>query len=166
MKAYRVWDVQKVGEIIEGHYGPAADKYSEAKEWALCSVGVSCVWPGPVLHAHCRPFDPDRWDKHRDATPWSSGIWTVNSWDMARDVLHAYKADAVGVVDLWGRIVKFTHGWRAEWCMIRGLMLHRRGVSNVRPQWQATADALAARYACDVIPYVPDGEKALLALAQ
>ena len=35
----------------------------------------------------------------------------------------AYNADVAGEVDLWGRVVEFELGYRAEYCMIMKLYL-------------------------------------------
>lgn len=112
------------------------------KTWLLQSVAAHTLWRGPVLQAHVKPYDADHWDTHRDHDVWAGGIYALNSWEKTAYAAHAYRADAVGIVDLWGRVVCFTEGFRAEWCMVRALAI-RRSRSTV-------ARELEQHYQCDV----------------
>ena len=107
----------------------------------LRSVGVPCVWEGPVIRAHVRPYDPADWDEKKLTDPWRGGIYALDSVERACQVAEEYDADAIGEVDLWGRVVRFEMGYRAELCMVRRLCVCP-GFFNLA--------MLSRRYECDV----------------
>ena len=109
----------------------------------LRSVGVPCVWEGPVIRAHVRPYDPADWDEKKLTDPWRGGIYALDSVERACQVAEEYDADAIGEVDLWGRVVRFEMGYRAELCMIRRIC--------VRSEFTAIARSLSRQYECDVV---------------
>jgi hypothetical protein len=107
----------------------------------LYSVGVECAWEGPVLRAHVKPFDPVAWDERQDEQVWHGGIYAVHSPERACWTARAYSASAIGEVDLWGRIVRFELGYRAEYCMVTRLFV----------AYKELVSKLSKRYECDTI---------------
>lgn len=116
IKAYRAWVIKEVEH-----------------KWVLGSVGVSYHWEAPAIHAPVKPYDPIVWDKAKREAPydvqyldhetWSAGIYALNSWEHAITAMKIYQAPVIGEVDLWGRVVEFTKGYRAEYAMVKQLWI-------------------------------------------
>lgn len=136
----RAWRCWKLAELTRGRKKP---------ELVLASVGVSCAWEGPVLRAHVKPYDVETWDKSMDSEVWHGGIYALNSAALALETAGMYHANCLGIVDLWGRVVRFERGWRGELCMIKKLF-----VLNVNGELSnKQIDSLCDRYECDVVRY-------------
>lgn len=137
IRAYRVWKlVPFEGEMVLG------------------SVAMSTVWLGPVIRSDLRPIDPTHWDKDRGVMSQvfnGAGIHAVKTLEQAKDELvRSYYAPVVGRVTLWGRVVQFTRGYRAELCMIKRLWLLQDMSYYDYPITQKVLDDLTRRYECDV----------------
>lgn len=139
--------------------------------YKLSSITMGTVWEGPVLRADIKPFDAEAWDQYRmergqefyqvPCRTWNSGIYALDTKEYAIETARIYRAEVIGQVDLWGRVVIFEKGYRAELCMIKKLWILYRG-SNLEVQDCAsgklpmaslmgkTIPDLARTYDCDV----------------
>lgn len=100
------------------------------------------IWEGPVLRADVKPFDTETWDEYRKENPgeyiggmppcrtWNSGIYALDTKEYAIETAHLYQLQILGEVDLWGRVVVFDRGYRAELCMIKKLWILYRGTDK------------------------------------
>lgn len=146
IQAWRVWSID-----IDAEEGPR-----------LCSVGVSFVWPGPVVRAIVPPMDPSVWDEikprlkrgvanasdfEQQAALWQGGIHVLKTPELAMWAAVTYRADVIGLVDLWGRVVQFEKGYKAELAMVRKL-----AYIDSKASFSYATPSLERTYACDVVP--------------
>lgn len=116
-------------------------------------------WHGPVVRSHRRPYDVQEWERikteytgyrrHEELTDaYHCGIYAVKA-EAVNNLLAGYNPTVFGLVDLWGRVAEFERGYRAEFCMVKNLlMFHQHGKTYVEDQ--RIADALSRRYDCPV----------------
>lgn len=153
--------------------------------WILSSVACSFFWEGPVVRAHKRPVDPKYWDgkkpDKKDArderefyinyqayyeemrdTFAIAGIHALKTKDQAIEAAGLYQVSCYGEVGLWGRVVQFELGYRAEACMIRRLFLFNlveaifngrndhRDYDVIEAKKTDLVNSLSRRYGCEV----------------
>lgn len=96
----------------------------------LASLAFPHIWDSPVERLH-----------KSIARKGSTGFWAVKPKGIS--IVEWYRPDIVGIVELSGRVVEHTHGWRAEVCTIQTLF-------TSSPQPVAIVESLEQRYQCDV----------------
>lgn len=110
----------------------------------LKALSNDYIWDGPVNRNEVAPT----WRSHH-------GFWAVKPSGIP--IIDSYIPDVVGVVELSGRVVEHTHGWRGEVCAIRGLFLlnsYQEGLGFTRGKCELLDKAiirlLENRYQCEV----------------
>ena len=125
--------------------------------WYLESLAANVLWEQPVIKSDFPPLDPKAWGHGQKTDPAhvinTSGIWTVYDRVHALLVAQLYRAEVFGEVSLWGRVARHELGYRAEWCMIKKLLLYLPICRNKgwhRYQLESAVIGLERRYGCDV----------------
>lgn len=118
---------------IEVDYGIPAIRGWYLENNKLISLAVRTKeWEGPVIEDDANPtfFNP-------------RGFWAIKPHRLDW-LVRTYRPDVIGWVELQGKVVEHTEGWRAEVCVIRTLYL-------IVPTFVlGSKRALEDRYQCDV----------------
>lgn len=117
--------------------------------WRLRSPQQGTVWDGPILRADNPPDDLSPWT--RGTAVWGSheGNHGIYAWTLIRGPHERYSNDhrAEGVVELMGKVVRHSKGYRAEMCRIKSLQVFGLGEDT-----QAAVEDLRSTYACEAEP--------------
>lgn len=124
-------------------------------EWRLASLTGREVYPArEPTEARCLPdgggygYTP-RTGFHHEA-PWPGcvcGIWATRTKELMVGEAERY-ADAWGEVKLWGRVLEFAKGWRAQYAYPKNLTIVR--LPPIRVDDGPLPDALQAAYGVPV----------------
>jgi hypothetical protein len=117
-------------------------------------------WPAFERHvARCLPFELALLPRHDDAVPAADcccGIYALNRVDL-RLRAGLVRGQVAGTVSLWGRVVRATHGYRAQYAYPRRLVV---------PGPPRLAAAVAARYGVPALPARDVSDPAIEAFLQ
>ena len=145
--ALRAWQFDRAGLTVRSLNAPASPK-----SWmATAMASPQGSWPhGQVLRAHC-PLAGGK-KQHADPVPGtecSCGIYATTDLDIISQYL-SKRAPVVGVVELGGRVIPATQGYRAAVARVAVILL----LDEALTESHATLRALAAAYKVPaVIPH-------------